>query len=102
MNNHSSFTGVRVALISILEDGSSIEMFMKLIAYFPRKAFSDGWYCFDVAVVSLSWAAIYPVMFHVEHQPQRGEKAKEKNKIKSPITHRLTQRLIMIAKFERI
>ena len=36
----------------------TIEMFMKMIAYFPRKAFSDGWYCFDVAVVGLSWAAI--------------------------------------------
>jgi hypothetical protein len=36
----------------------TIEMFLKLIGYFPKKYLSDPWSKFDVIVIGLSWAAI--------------------------------------------
>eukprot|EP01048_Picozoa_sp_COSAG05_P009156 COSAG05_NODE_733_length_7644_cov_43.682704_6_plen_734_part_00 len=36
----------------------TVEMFLKLIAYFPREYIADGWNKFDAFVISLSWGAI--------------------------------------------
>lgn len=36
----------------------TIEMFFKLIGYFPRRYWQDSWHKFDALVIVLSWAAI--------------------------------------------
>jgi hypothetical protein len=36
----------------------TVEMFIKLIGYFPKKYISEGWNRFDATVIILSWAAI--------------------------------------------
>ena len=36
----------------------TFEMFFKIIAYFPRRYWSDGWSKFDFVVINLSWAGI--------------------------------------------